>query len=52
MGRAGWFFFGEADSIIIKDIAKEHKFDVEVVKKHYEKMLKEIEDELHSEKKD
>lgn len=52
MGIFGAFFFGEADSLIIKDIAKEHKFSIELVEKHYEKMLEAIKNETKDEKKD
>lgn len=38
--------FGEQDTAIVEEIAKVHKVDVAVVKKHYEKMLEEIKDEV------
>lgn len=43
-----WFFqgFGEKDTAIVEEIAKVHKVDVAVVKKHYEKMLEEIKNEV------
>lgn len=39
-----WFFqsFGKKDTMIIEEIAKEHKVDVEVVAKHYKEMLDKI----------
>lgn len=40
--------YGEQDTAIVEEIAKVHKVSVEVVKKHYEKMLKEIADETKS----
>lgn len=38
--------FGKVDASIIEEIAKEHKLDVEAVAKAYEKMLKELKDEI------
>lgn len=46
MGAIFVFLFGEKDKVLIKEIAKEHKADVEVVEKHYKKMLEEIKNEL------
>ena len=46
MGASWIWFFGEKDKVLIKEIAKEHKLDVEVVEKHYKKMLEEIKNEL------
>ena len=45
MGAFGWFFFGEADEILVKEIAKEHKVSEETVKKHYKEMLEAIKHE-------
>lgn len=40
---AGWlFFFGEKDSVLVEEIAKIHKFDKEIVEKHYKLMLEAI----------
>lgn len=50
----GWFF-GEKDEVLVKEIAKAHnipKDKTAVVKKHYEKMLEEIKNELSEENKD
>lgn len=47
----GWLFlqaYNEKDTPIVEEIAKLHKVDVELVKKHYEKMLENIEDEIKS----
>ena len=41
----GFYFFqsfGKKDTMIIEEIAKEHKVDVEVVAKHYKEMLDKI----------
>ncbi len=46
MGWFGAFFFGEKDSILVKEIAKEHKVSVEVAEKHYKKMLEGIKNEV------
>lgn len=48
MGVLGFFFFGEADSVLVKEIAKEHKVPVEVVEKHYKKMLEAIKHETEN----
>ena len=40
--------WGEKDTAIAEEIAKLHKASIEVVKKHYEKMLKEIANEVKS----
>ena len=42
MGSWGLFFFGEADSVLVEEIAKCHKLPVEVVEKHYKEMLNNI----------
>lgn len=42
MGAFGFLFFGEKDKVLVEEIAKAHKVDVEVVEKHYKKMLEEI----------
>ena len=43
-----WFLqsYGKVDASIIEEIAKEHKLDVEDVAKAYEKMIKELKDEV------
>lgn len=46
MGALFLFFFGEADSVLVKEIAKTHKVPVEVVEKHYKEMLEAIKDEV------
>lgn len=46
MGVLGLFFFGEADSVLVKEIAKEHKVPVEVVEKHYKEMLEAVKNEV------
>lgn len=40
--------YNEKDTPIIEEIAKLHKVDVKIVKKHYEEMLKGIADEVKS----
>lgn len=40
--------YNEKDTPIIEEIAKLHKVDVKIVKKHYEEMLKEIANEVKS----
>lgn len=45
----GLFFlgaFGDKDKMIIEEIAKLHKLDVELVEKHYKEMLENIENEV------
>lgn len=46
MGAVFVFFFGEADSVLVKEIAKAHKVPVEVVEKHYKEMLEAINNEV------
>lgn len=46
MGVLGLFFFGEKDSLIIEEIAKEHNLPKEVVEKHYKEMLEAIKHEI------
>lgn len=42
-----WFeAFGKVDASIIEEIAKEHKLDVKDVAKAYEKMIKELKNEV------
>lgn len=43
-----WFLqgFGDADTMLVEEIAKEHKLDVEIVEKHYKIMLENIDKEL------
>ena len=48
MGVLGFLFFGEFDSELIKEIAKEHKVPVEVVEKHYKEMLEAIKNETQN----
>lgn len=38
--------WGKVDASIIEEIAKEHKLNVEDVAKAYEKMIKELKDEI------
>lgn len=42
MGMAGWFLFGEKDTILVEEIAKLHKVDKAIVEKHYKEMLEAI----------
>ena len=45
----GLFFlgaFGEKDTMIIEEIAKAHKVEVEVVAKYYKEMLEKLEHEI------
>lgn len=42
MGVFGLYFFGEADSVLVEEIAKNHKLPVDVVEKHYREMLNNI----------
>lgn len=46
MGSFGIWLFGEKDNQLVEEIAKLHKVDVEIVKKHYEVMLEAIKDEV------
>lgn len=46
MGSIWVLFFGEEDSVLVKEIAKIHKCDVEIVEKHYKEMLEAIKDEV------
>ena len=46
MGVFFWGAWGEADIAICEEIAKIHKVDVEVVTKHYKKMLEVIKNEV------
>ena len=46
MGVWFWQSYNEKDTPIIEEIAKLHKVDVALVKKHYEKMLEEIKNEV------
>ncbi len=46
MGALFLFFFGEADAVLVKEIAKTHKIPVEIVEKHYKEMLEAIKDEV------
>lgn len=44
----GLFFlgaFGDKDKMIIEEIAKLHKLEIEVVEKHYKEMLEKIKNE-------
>ena len=47
----GWFF-GEADSVLVKEIAKNHKVDAAIVEKHYKAMLEAIKDEVSNKVED
>jgi hypothetical protein len=38
--------WGKVDASIVEEIAKEHKLNVEDVAKAYEKMIKELKDEV------
>ena len=38
--------FGEKDQVLVEEIAKLHKVDVEIVKREYEEMLKRVKDSL------
>lgn len=42
-----WFFqaYGEKDTMIIEEIAKEHKVDVEIVAKYYKELIEKIKEE-------
>lgn len=45
----GLFFFqgfGNEDTMIVEEIAKLHKVNVEVVEKHYKEMLEKIHNEI------
>ena len=46
MGSYWVYFFGEADTVIVDEIAKTHKIDKEIVEKHYKKMLEDIKNEV------
>lgn len=52
MGAIFGWFFGEADSVLVKEIAKEHKIDVSIVEKHYKAMLEAIKDEVSNKVED
>lgn len=41
--------YGEKDTMIIEEIAKEHKADLKVVAKYYKEMLEKIEKENETE---
>lgn len=42
MGAFSFLWFGEKDKVLIEEIAKLHKADVEVVEKFYKKMLEDV----------
>lgn len=49
MGIFGWLFFNDKDNVIIDEFMKLHKIDkskVEIVKKHYEEMLKKVAEDV------
>ena len=46
MGVLFFQSYGKVDASIIEEIAKEHKLNVEDVAKAYEKMIKELKDEV------
>ncbi len=51
MGTAGWLWFYDEDEDLVKDIAKLHRIDdVELVKKHYKEMLKNLKNEVENKK--
>ena len=52
MGAWYCFIFGEKDSVLVEEIAKEHKFDKEIVERHYKKMLNYIKHELQDKAED
>jgi hypothetical protein len=46
MGGYWGFFFVEEDAVLVKEIAKIHKVDKEIVEKYYKKMLEDIKNEV------
>lgn len=42
MGAWSFLLFGDKDKVLVEEIAKAHKVDVEVVEKHYKEMLENI----------
>jgi hypothetical protein len=46
MGAYCGYFFGEADAVLVDEIAKTHKIDKEIAEKHYKKMLEDIKNEV------
>lgn len=46
MGLLWLEIFGEKDTAICEEIAKEHKVDIEVVEKYYKEMLEKIKNEI------
>lgn len=46
MGSWLGFFFGEADAVLVDEIAKAHKVDREIVEKYYKEMLENIKNEV------
>ena len=46
MGSWWGFLFGEVDTILIKEIAKEHNIDEKIVAEHYKTMLENIKNEV------
>ena len=42
MGLGGFLFFGEKDSVLIKEIASVHKVSEEIVEKYYKEMLEAV----------
>lgn len=55
MGIFGWLFFNDEDNVIIDELMKLHKIDKskrDLVKVHYEKMLKDISEDDEIKNKD
>lgn len=46
MGVFFWGAWGEKDTAICEEIAKLHKVELDIVIKHYKKMLEVIKDEI------
>ena len=52
MGATWFFFFGEKDEVLVKEIAKTHNVSKEVVEKHYKKMLEDVKNEVSNKVED
>lgn len=52
MGAVFFLFFGEKDTILVNEIAKNHKVPKEIVEKHYKEMLEAINEEVSNKNKD
>lgn len=51
MGIFGWLFFNDDDNVVVDEIMKLHKIDKskrEVLKKHYEDMLKKVAEDVEN----